>query len=276
MSRLNIMNKPDDHIDDPRRNFLIRALATGLYAIGTTAASRTHAEGILGQVPEQLKPGQSFYRLDGEVLVNGQPADNNTLINANDRIETRDKGKAIFVVGQDAFLLRPNSNLQLSGKAKLRQRLQQAKAYGGYTEPSQPRPTDPAEGVVDAFRLISGGVLTVFGKTGHQASTSTATIGIRGTGVYFESEPDRSYVCTCYGMTEIMSSEDRKSFVRVASKHHDAPKYVLANGKSGERVIKAPFKNHNDLELMLLEELVGRTPPFSVAGDNYGAPRRGY
>ncbi|MBF0254936.1 MAG: hypothetical protein HQL47_00425 [Gammaproteobacteria bacterium] len=265
-----------ESIDDPRRQFLIRALAAGLYAAGAGVAGRAAAEGLLGKTPEKLKPGQSFYRLEGEVLVNGKPADASTLISANDSIKTGSQGPAVFVVGQDAFLLRPNSEIKLSGRAKLQQRLQQAKASYGATEPAQPRVPDPGEGVVDAFRLVSGGVLTVFGKTGHQAITSTATVGIRGTGVYFESEPDRSYVCTCYGLTEIAASADRDSFVQVASQHHDAPKYVLAAGERGQRVVKAPFKNHNDLELMLLEELVGRTPPFSVAGDNYGAPRRGY
>lgn len=265
-----------DEIDDPRRRFLIRALATGLYATGIGASGRAAAE-FLGRKPEQLKPGQSIYRVEGQVLVNGRPADQTTPITANDRVETGKDAQAIFVVGQDAFMLRENSQLHLSGKAKFQQRLgsQKTALAPPPTTTDQP-PNLPAAGLVDSFQLVTGGLLTVFGRTEHQARTSTASIGIRGTGVYFESEPDRSYVCTCYGSTDIVALDDPGSRASVISRHHDAPKYILKAGAAGEKVIKAPFKNHGDLELMLLEELVGRAPPFSVSADHYSVPRRGY
>jgi hypothetical protein len=38
--------------------------------------------------------------------------------------------------------------------------------------------------------------------------------------------------------------------------------------------VPAPFKNHDDLELMLIETLVGRTPPFSLFDESYDNPRR--
>lgn len=265
-----------DSVDDPRRVFLIRALAAGLYAAGMGLSGRGAAE-LLGKRPERLQPGRSLYRVEGDVRVNGQQADLGTRIGVNDQVETGPGAQAIFVVGQDAFLLRGNSQLQLSGKAKFAQRLKQQQAETAPVDYSRrPAAAGQSEAVVEAFRLITGGVLTVFGKTGHQASTSTASVGIRGTGVYFESEPDRSYVCTCYGTTDISALDDSRSQTQVFSKHHDAPKYILKGGPEGQRIIKAPFKNHNDLELMLLEELVGRTPPFSVASDSYGPPRRGY
>jgi hypothetical protein len=263
-----------DRIDDPRRQFLIRALATGLFAVGGGVISRASAANPLGEVPRRLRPGKSIYRIEGEVLVNGQPANADTLITANDHVTTGDKSQAIFVVGRDAFMMREKSQLQLSGKAKFQQRLRKIKI--SYSKPvSNPR-IDPEAGAVEAFRLITGGVLTVFGKTRHQAETSTASIGIRGTGVYFESESDRSYVCTCYGITDISALEDPSSQTEIYSTHHSAPKYILKEGAKGEKIIKAPFKNHDDLELMMLEELVGRTAPFSVAGENYCAPRRQY
>jgi hypothetical protein len=262
--------------DDPRRRFLIQALAAGLYTVGFTPAARAEG-GLLGRVPEKIRPGQSFYRIDGAVQINGVPANERTQVSANDTIETDADSQAVFVVGQDAFLLRQNSRLQLSGKQKFKQRLKKVKA--AYTAPDAPLPGPQggaSEGLVDSFRLVTGGVLTVFGKYEHEAATSTATVGIRGTGVYFESEADRSYVCTCYGTTEISSADDPSSRTLVYSRHHDAPKYIYKEGSAGQRIQVAPFKNHNDLELMLLEELVGRTAPFSVASDNYGAPRRTY
>jgi hypothetical protein len=248
---------PHQDIDDPRRAFLIRALAAGIYAGGLGVSASVSAN-FLGQRPEKLEPGRSFYRIVGSVLVNGHAANLNTPVSANDVIETGAGSLAVFVVGEDAFLLRQNSRLELRSAS---------------TGPVQAGGTTIQ--VVDFFNLLTGAVLTVFGKNTHRAATSTAHIGIRGTGVYFESEPERSYVCTCYGSTEIVSQNDPASRVEVVSRHHDAPKYVLREGRAGQRIIPAPFKNHSDLELMLLEELVGRTPPFLISSDSYGAPRRG-
>ena len=36
----------------------------------------------------------------------------------------------------------------------------------------------------------------------------------------------------------------------------------------------APFINHTDVELALIEALVGRTPPFSLFDEDYGGARR--
>jgi hypothetical protein len=49
---------------------------------------------------------------------------------------------------------------------------------------------------------------------------------------------------------------------------------VLAKPEKGRRIVPAPFKNHDDLELMLIESLVGRTPPFALFDESYGSPRR--
>jgi hypothetical protein len=94
--------------------------------------------------------------------------------------------------------------------------------------------------------------------------------------VYVESDPDLTYICTCYGVTSLTATEDPSSNETIASKHHDAPRYILAEGSKGDRIQAAPMKNHEDIELMLIEELVGRTPPFSVSDSGYSAPRRGY
>ena len=51
---------------------------------------------------------------------------------------------------------------------------------------------------------------------------------------------------------------------------------MTADGPVGSRIREAPFINHTDLELILLEELVGREPPIGIAGVDYSAPRRGY
>ena len=41
-------------------------------------------------------------------------------------------------------------------------------------------------------------------------TTQTATIGIRGTGVYVEAEPSQTYFCTCYGIADVAATNDAK------------------------------------------------------------------
>ena len=130
--------------------------------------------------------------------------------------------------------------------------------------------------VIGTLRLISGRLLSVFGKTEHLIITRTATIGIRGTGIYVESDLEKSYVCTCYGVTELGANGDPDSREIIEAQHHDAPKYILAEGDSGKRIVPAPFINHTDSELALLEALVGRETPFVFSSEEYESPQRDY
>ncbi|MES2917564.1 MAG: hypothetical protein V4729_02985 [Pseudomonadota bacterium] len=238
--------------DDPlesRRRFLRQLLATsGVAVTGSLLAPLVHA---FGKVPRQLPPGQSIYDMRGKVLVDGKPASGSTRVRANSIVQTSSNSYVIFAVGQDAHILRENTRLQLDG----------------------------VDDIADAMRLITGKVLSVFGKRSGGSKlairTTTATIGIRGTGVYSESHPDSSYICTCYGHTEINSNTDPAVFENVVTTHHDSPRYIVANPEGGKLILPAPMKNHTDEELLLVEALVGRTPPFSGAG-GYDTPRRGY
>jgi hypothetical protein len=129
------------------------------------------------------------------------------------------------------------------------------------------------------LHLITGKLLSVFGQREsgkkHSLRTSTATIGIRGTGVYAESSPDRSYLCTCYGSTNIQSSIDPKQSEIVTTTHHDAPRFILKDPQQGQLIIPAPMFNHTDEELALIEAIVGRESPISAI-QGYQRPRRGY
>ncbi|MCC6714434.1 MAG: hypothetical protein IT496_04325 [Gammaproteobacteria bacterium] len=240
------MSAPEREVDDPRRGFLIALLSAGAYMLCRPPGA---AAGLLGTVPRPLPPGRSVHAYSGGVRVNGRPVDVGTLIRASDVVETDTDGKLVFVVGKDAFLLRGQSRLEMLAAG--------AEQFA-----------------VGTLRLVTGRLLSVFGKTTHRVETVTATIGIRGTGLYVDSQPDRSYVCTCYGTTEISAVGDPQSSEIIKASHHDAPRYVLAAGSSGKRIEPAPFKDHTDEELELLEALVGRTPPFRLPGDAYGRPRR--
>jgi hypothetical protein len=238
---------PKQQLDEEsRRHFLVAALRLGAFAVGTSILPKTAGADVLGKVPHQLPARQSIYDVEGEVKVNGIAITRNSIITAADHIETGKNGRLVFTVGQDAFLLRANSDLQLSG----------------------------GNLAVKGLRLLTGALLSVFGKTEHQFNTPTATIGIRGTGLYVESDPELSYVCTCYGTTDIGTSDNPANSETIVSRHHDDPRYITASGDSSKRIRKAPFKNHTDLELTLIEALVGRVPPFSLFDEGYGSPRR--
>lgn len=189
------------------------------------------------------KPSSGVVMIKGEVLINGRSAATGTPVVPGDSVVTAPGGLAVFAVGEDAFLLRENSELTTSG--------------GG-------------SALIASLRLVTGKLLSVFGKGRRNISTPTAAIGIRGTGIYIEAEAERSYVCTCYGVVDLQASNMPSARETVTTTHHDAPRYVYAHGEMPIKMITvAPVINHSDAELIMLEALVGREPPFVGLGRQY-------
>ena len=235
-------------IDDPRRYFLIDALSVGLFA-GVNISGLFQPGYALGGLPSRLEAGKSIYRLKGTVSVDGKIAELDTRINANSHIKTGSGSRIIFVVGTDAFILRSNSELQMEGSGLL----------------------------IKGLRILTGKLLSVFGKRqgGHSITTSTATIGIRGTGIYVESEPEQSYICTCYGQTRVSANADPSVVEEIMTLHHEYPVYVLPAGAGGKLIRTAPVINHRDSELAMIEALVGRKTPFPYPSGGYKKGRNG-
>jgi hypothetical protein len=237
-------------VHERRRQFLVQALTTGLLAGGAGWNLRALA-GVLGALPGKLPEDKSVFQLHGQVTVDGKPATTDTLITAQSRVETGEDSLVIYAVGDGAFVVRERSVLEMSGKHLL----------------------------VRAMQLLSGGLLSVFGHRDESSGVSvrvpTATLGIRGTGFYTESAADRAYFCTCYGHTRIEAAGGGEA-EEIVSRHHDAPRWILAEPQGGKRIAPAPFRNHTDLELMTLEALCGRSVPFVIPRDTYEAPRRDY
>ena len=236
--------------DDPRRRVLIRALAAGFFS-GSLASRQALAQ-VLGSAPAALPPGRSIYRIEGQVLVNGQPATVETRVDASATVETAANSEVVYAVGQSAFIQRSDSRVTLET-------------------------AEPDSLAVSGLRLLTGKILSVF-PSGRavRMTTKNATIGIRGTGVYMESDPEQTYFCTCSGLAEISATDDPASQETVAAAQHDTPLYIVSGEPSGENIRPAPFINHTDQELMLIETLVGRTPPFVFPKGDYQGPRRGY
>ena len=238
-----------DVIDDPRRQFLVKALTMGLFA--TTASGLAAPVWAMGKIPNVIPPGKSIFDIKGKVTVNNVPATLDTFIKPGDVVQTGSNSHVVFAVSKDAFILRDNSSMEITGSE-----------------------------VINTIRVFSGKMLSVFGKRADNNKLSlhsaTATIGIRGTGVYMEAEPDRTYLCVCYGTTDIVSSVDKNVSERLTTTHHDAPRYILAKEAAGGLIHPAPMINHTDMELELIEELVGRKTPFGIAEDLYAGPRKEY
>ena len=112
------------------------------------------------------------------------------------------KSRVIFAVGGDSFILRSESELDISGAGFL----------------------------INSLRIITGRLLSVFAKRDPvqqlRMSASTATIGIRGTGVYIEADPELTYICTCYGQVALSVNDDPDDSELIASKSHDQPRYI--------------------------------------------------
>ena len=190
---------------------------------------------------DAIRPG--VHRASEDARVNERSVTPGTRINPGDSVVAGPNGEVVFVVGRDAFLLRDNSRVVLEGS--------------------------PGSTLLTGLRVVTGRLLSVFapGAT-KQVQTQTATLGIRGTGLYVEAEETRTYVCTCYGIVDIVSRDDPTARETVQTQHHDQPRYVLASG-APQMLMLAPVINHTDAVLILLESLVGRTPPFGSTPYRY-------
>jgi hypothetical protein len=233
-----------ERLENPRRRMLVEALTLGLFSTGVPVEG-TPAQQESSDRPAKLAPGQSIYRIAGMVTVNGAPGTPQTIIRPGDTVETGRHSEIVFVVDGHSMILRGESRLTIEGGKK-----------------------ESSSLLITGLRLLTGKLLSVSRRSQMRVTTSTATIGIRGTGWYAESDPEKTYFCTCYGTTEVAATGDPESRMTVVSKHHDRPLYVLAEAPPGRRIREAPVLNHTDQELALIEALVGRTPPFSY-GTSY-------
>lgn len=189
-----------------------------------------------------LPPSTGVNALTGEVTINGQSAKRGSAVKPGDRINTGAASLAVVVIGKDAFMLRDNTNVVF--------------------EASKDTP-----GVVSGVLVNVGKLLAVFDKRKQQGLTiklPAAVIGIRGTGAYFQAEPTRSYFCLCYGEASIDGKGMAKSKI-IKTTHHENPVWLDDTGGI-MKVENASLIAHTDDELIMLEALVGREPPFVAMG----------
>ncbi len=177
-----------------------------------------------------------IHEIKGDVFINKIKINSTSIIRNGDEVVVSKHGKLVFSMGEDAFLVRGGSTLQV------------------YSE----------EGsiVISSLRLVGGAMLGVFGKRKKTTRifTATATIGIRGTAVYAAIMPDKLYTCTCYGHTDLIVGLEREE---VFATQHNA--HIVTTNSRGISQMKAfEVIDHNDDELRMLEALVGRKPLFDI------------
>lgn len=172
----------------------------------------------------------------GEVRINGLRARRGAAVEPGDIVNTGGLSQAVFVIGGDAFMLRADSEMEIYGSSRVR------------------------AGVVSGLRMLTGALLSVFAPGPKDILTATATAGIRGTGVYIEASPELTYFCTCYGEVDL-ADQHRQHKMHVIASYHQ-PHMIYGSMRDGHLMEPSAFKNHSDEELVFLESLVGRKPPF--------------
>ena len=174
------------------------------------------------------------HELVGDVALNDVPLTRQSALQAGQTIRTGADGRVWFSIGSDAYFLRPNSRLRLDS-------------------------SKPREPIIDFLRLVTGALGATFQRGMRRTLIApTATIGIRGTGVYLEAAPEVAYFCTCFGSTEILApSGSMLQNVAVTTENHQARMMM-----SGMRIVPAGFERHTNEEIARLESLVGRPNPF--------------
>jgi hypothetical protein len=150
-----------------RRSFLAGSAALAAGALLPLAAA-----GQSGEVRE----------LSGEVFLNGYPMAANSALRVGHTVTTGRNSRIWFTLGGDAYFLRPDSELRLQS-------------------------SEPPDVLIDFLRLVTGALGATFTRGARRTVVArTATIGIRGTGIYVEATPEETYACTCFGATELRST----------------------------------------------------------------------
>ena len=228
----------DSSVNNAERRLHLKRLA----ALGALVPA-----GLAGLIQDALAAEdavvrQGFHKIEGAVNVNGKPATMSTIVKAGDEVSTAEGSTAMVVIGKDAYLLRGGTGVTF--------------------ESNRRTPT-----IVTQVLVATGKLLAVFGKRLNNGVTiqgRNATIGIRGTGCYLEVGDTRSYFCLCYGEATI-DCPGMAQPTRLKTSHHDNP--VWLDSRGGVTAVEtANYAYHTDAELIMLEALQGREPPFVALG----------
>ncbi len=191
-----------------------------------------------------LIPGEAaaatIHELSGTVHINKRRASLDDDIRPGDVVSTSHTGRIAFSVAGDAFLLNESTSIRVG---------------------------DSGNSLIDALHLFTGKLLSVFASgRRRRIVTATATMGIRGTACFLNVRPASTYVCTCYGQTELTTGGRRDAFEAI---HHNPRLLEFRDGRL-TAMREAGMQDHTDEQLRRLEAWVGRKPLFDVVGFGSG------
>ncbi|MDM8546442.1 FecR domain-containing protein [Candidatus Venteria ishoeyi] len=212
------------HSKPNRRDFLRLSLGISLVPMGLLGFSR-------------LSFASNIAELEGVVTINRKPVTTESIVSIGDRIETKANSRIVFTINKDAYRLGPYSKMTV-------------KANKAGTEVF--------------LNLLSGSMLGVFSKGNKRIHTHSATIGIRGTGVFLEVKHESTYFCTCFGETELNSivsepnAKDATHQEIISSKHHSSR--MITHAPVPE-VSGSDMHGHTDAEIRQLAGLINLPLP---------------
>ncbi len=184
-------------------------------------------------IPNLVFSKSIIHEMKGEVFFNGIQATKSSTLNNGDKIETKD-GLITFLFGEEIYKLRPNTIFILPANKK--------------NSPST---------------LIKGAILGAFKKGGKRKMIiqSTATLTIRGTGVYAKNvEGEQKRYCLCYGASDL-ETHDHSHSVDTESKYHK--EFIITDSGEIREWNASEFElNHYSFENIELEKELGNDSPF--------------
>lgn len=201
------------------------------------AAAWLALSGLPGAIAQQRG---NIIELTGDVLLNGQRLLPDQTVQTGDQIQTGPTASLIFVIGDAAFQVRPDSRLTLARGDAL-------------TSVSQ-------------LRLAAGAVASVWGPDSrHQLILPGLSADFRDAGLYAEVSEKyerRSYLCNCYGALALSAGENR----RVSTSAYHQAFWAASEKRPGDALMPADSRHHTDGELAFLARLISQKPAWQRSG----------
>lgn len=168
--------------------------------------------------------------LDGTVTCNGDAVSTQSVIQTGDIIETGPSARLVFVIGDGAFLVRPNTTLSVERGDSLH--------------------------TVNLVRLLKGGVACVWQTGGlRRLATPVMHADSFGSGLYAEALTEKAqhaYCCSCFGGLRLYTSTEQKL---LTGPYHDAYRFTKLRDDKVD-MSHAEHVGHSDAELEFLAGLV--------------------
>lgn len=224
-----MQNRPEHKILEFRRRNMLKIGAISL-VLGIEPMATAHQR-------------SNVVELVGDVQLNGQRLLRDQTVQTGDQVKTGPDSSSIFVIGDSAFQVRPNSHILLERGSAL--------------------------SIVSQLRLYTGAVASVWGANyPHRIVTPNLNVSFGSAGVYTQvSEKLRgaSYICNCYGALALSSGKDKS----ISSSTCHQAFWAIADSTANATFMPADRINHTDKELEFLAHLINQKTAWQVSGNSY-------